>query len=431
MTTVTEPLVDMAEEVSFTQTDSEFDFIDIYADYADILEAPRQMHEIVAMVLLATILNRNGVTIPLGGVIHSLDVWVLLLSGSGFGRSTLVGLPRPLLELAGLAGILREETWGSPQALYQQLAENPTGLFIWGEMSEKLKTLSQPRFENAKQWITDRYDNLTIPAAVRYRMNPGAQNNTQPIVFTESPRINILATSSNDWFFANLEVEDSTGGFIPRWMIVTAKKSDRIVPIPRIPDPALAQPLIDHLKKVSNLTGEIDLSDIIPAYVQWYAETKLRFESQPNQLLADPYFNRHRVHVLQLAALFEVSMTGSLHVSMQAWDRAVKFCKTLEVTIYDLLATGMNSEGHSITKMEMVIRNAGEDGMPKSDFTRAFQHEDPMVRDRRLKTLREAGKVLISGPIKKAMGRPATYYVHTDHVESYVQKHGENRTVPK
>src|SRR5208282_3661229 len=102
------------------------DFITGYADYADVLEAPRILHEIVAIQLVAAALNRNGVTIPLGAVVYSLDLWALLLSGSGAGRSTTVGLVKPILEAASMQDLERSVAWGSAASFYQHFAETPT-----------------------------------------------------------------------------------------------------------------------------------------------------------------------------------------------------------------------------------------------------------------------------------------------------------------
>ncbi len=74
------------------------DFVRTYAQYADVMEAPREMHEAVAIQLLATVLNRSGVTIRHGGLRYSLDLWQVLLSGSGLGRTTLMGLAEVILE---------------------------------------------------------------------------------------------------------------------------------------------------------------------------------------------------------------------------------------------------------------------------------------------------------------------------------------------
>jgi hypothetical protein len=56
------------------------------------------MHEAVAVQIIASVLNRNGVRIPHGANGYSMDIWIVLLSGSGAGRSTLVTLADPLLE---------------------------------------------------------------------------------------------------------------------------------------------------------------------------------------------------------------------------------------------------------------------------------------------------------------------------------------------
>src|SRR5690349_7936192 len=54
-------------------------FIERYTRWADVTEAPRLMHTVVAVQLVASLLNRNGVTFKLGSITSPLDLWVLLL----------------------------------------------------------------------------------------------------------------------------------------------------------------------------------------------------------------------------------------------------------------------------------------------------------------------------------------------------------------
>ena len=105
------------------------DFISDYVRYADVLEAPPEAHEAVAIQLLASVLNRN-VHIELGGLKIPLDLWVLLLSASGYGRNTIVGFARPVLEEAGLNDILRDTTWGSKQQCIRILHNIPTDYLL-------------------------------------------------------------------------------------------------------------------------------------------------------------------------------------------------------------------------------------------------------------------------------------------------------------
>lgn len=193
---------------------SDRDFIEEYVEYADIFEAPPEAHEAVALTTISAAAN-GKVWIRNGGQRLPLDKWTLLLSGSGVGRNTLVSLLWPVLKEAGLEGLARNTTWGSKQGFYQDLAENPTGFFVWEEVSAALKALSDSKFGEAKQWLTNCYDNERPPSAIRYRKT-GLGQDTPPIEFVMPPRISILATSSRDWFVNCLSQEDSMGGFIRR-----------------------------------------------------------------------------------------------------------------------------------------------------------------------------------------------------------------------
>lgn len=217
------------------------DFISTYVQYADVIEAPPEAHEAVATALLASVLNEK-VSIEHGPITVPLDTWTLLLSPSGFGRNTLVELARPVLAESGLDKIVRNTTWGSRQAFYQNSAEHPTGLCVWPELSAVLKYLGDRSFAGVKEWLTDRYDSPHIPDEITYR-NTGKRSDTPPIVFKCSPRLNILATSSLDWFTTNSVTEDATGGFIPRWMIFRLNGTSRLVPKPQKPDATLVGPL--------------------------------------------------------------------------------------------------------------------------------------------------------------------------------------------
>jgi hypothetical protein len=411
------------QTVSTQPGTAQIDLIRTYGQYADVLEAPRIMHEVVAMQMIATVLNMNGVTIPLGGISMPLDFWVTLLSGSGFGRSTLVGLAQPVLQMAGMTEIEYSAFGGSAPAVYQQLAEQLSGVFVWGELSEIFKLLNDPRFLGVKPWLTDRYDNIKTPKSIKYRVT-GKKGDTPQIVFTGPPRMNILGTSSEAWFFTNLVHDDSAGGFVPRWMLVRAQATGRIIPIPKAPDPKLVHPLAYHLQQVAKISGVADLSKIKRAYSIWYKGAKERFSSQPNGPLAEAYFNRHRGHILKLAVIYEASSSLSLQVSKKSWARAVEFATHLEETIFSLLATGMSGRGYNLNQMIERVRIAGPEGLPLSEFTRAFQNMDKKQRDSALDTLVTGEQM--SAFKRKTSGRTAAILVHSDYAEIFRTNHPDD-----
>jgi hypothetical protein len=387
------------------------DFISDYAKYADVLEAPTILHQLVGVQLVATALNRNGVVIQNGAVCLSFDLWITLLSGSGAGRSTTVGLAGQILKEAQMGDLERSVRWGSAPIFYQDLAENPTGLFVWGELGERLKMLNDRRFATVKEWLTDRYDNFSMPPAFIYRRT-GKSSDTPTIKFTRIPRVNILATSSNDWFFRNIAEEDSAGGFMSRWLILQADGVGRDIPIPKAPDPTLAGPLAERLAEIAQLQGNADLSAILSLYEKWYVSTKRRFNAQPNRALAAAYWNRHRGHILKLAVVFEASRTASLRVSALSWTKAFQLASKIEQSIFRILPTGMNALGYDLQRITDRIKQAGPTGIARNELTRSFQSMKAHERDQHIKTLVESG--VISEIPQPTVGRTRTLYVHED-----------------
>jgi len=387
-----------------------FDFISAYADFADVFEMPRQVHEWVAAQMIASVLNGN-VFINWGAVKYPLDLWVLLLSGSGQGRNTATDVALEVIEQAKIDGQLHKTTWGSKSAFYQQVAETGRGLYVWPELSVALRTLNDPKFAGVKEWITDRYDNLRVPDEITYRKT-GKKSDTPPIVFDTPPRVNILATSSSDWFINNLEQADTTGGFIPRWLPKQVGKVEKLIPKPIPPHRELLPALGEQLKSVASLKGDADLSGIEVHYDKWYRAAKERFAAQPNAALADPFFNRLRGEILKLALIFEVSQSGTIEVSERAFERAMAVAAEAEETIFKLLPTGMSREGSEVGRMAERIRTAGPEGISQTDLTRAFQHIKQRERVERVQTLIEAGR--ITAKTEKTAGRNGHLYIYQE-----------------
>ena len=394
-------------------------FITKYREYADVVEAPADAHEAIAMALIAAVLNRNGISIQHGAITVPMDFWLILISGSGAGRNTLVGLASPILKKASLDGLVRKSAWGSEQALYQNLAENPNALYVWPEISIALKKLAQSNFGGAKEWLTDQYDNYTVPDAITYRKT--GRKDTPSIEFTEAPRLNIIATSSEDWLMTNLMQEDTTGGFLPRFLLLRLEGGERIVPTPRKTDPRLMYELADDLTYINTIRGEVTLSkEVTVVYERWYRKALQRFLAQANPSLARPFFNRLRIQVLKLAVIHEVAESYTLNVSVESMEKAISTAAKIEETIFALLPTGMNREGAELMKMERRIREGEIDGVSQSVLTRAFQSTLKTERTQRIQTLCQGGAVVAFR--RNTGGRAAIIYVHADFADEHATK---------
>jgi len=84
---------------------------------------------------------------------------------------------------------------------------------------------NDPQHAGLKEWFTNLYDEWSLPDSIEYRKS-GKKNDTPSITFTIAPRMNILTTSSQDWFTENLgDGTDIRGGFLAHFMPVVLPAS--------------------------------------------------------------------------------------------------------------------------------------------------------------------------------------------------------------
>jgi len=406
-----------------TQGDAKLpDFVDTYVRYADIYEMPAEVHEAMALGLLAAAANGN-VDIELRAIRLSLDCWFLITTGSGGGRNTAIRTARAILRAAGLDALVQNISWGSEVIVKQYFAENPRGLFMWPEMSEKLLDLGRPQFAGVKPWITDLYDETTPPPSKIYRKIP-RKKGTPDIKFDVAPRTTFIATSSFAWLMQNLTRVDSTGGFLARWMHMHSSKKDRLIPIPEHSDKKLIPSLAKRLGQVAKLEGTADFTAVEKMYVEWYEKTAKRFAEQPNQDIAQAYWNRHRDHLLKLAVLFEMSESGMLKVTPGAMKRAMIYAARIERSLFSVLTTGFEREGYELERMIQYVRSKGVDGVSTSVFTSEFKNVDASLRAKRVSTLLQSGDLRRFE--RRTPGRSANIVVHADFVEEHKRKYTED-----
>lgn len=416
--------IEVIAENSFSPESCKRDFIKHYVKYADVLEAPSEAHEAIAIVLLSSVLNAS-VHIEYGALKHSLDMWIALLSPSGLGRNTLVEMARPVLKSADLEEVLLHSTWGSKQAFYQNVANHPKGMWIWPELSVVFKTLSDSRFGGVKEWITDRYDGWSIPPRIEYR-ETGKKSDTPPIIFEAAPRLSILGTSSYDWFTNNLVQEDTTGGFVPRWLLRDLRGPKKLISKPKKPESDLIPNLAQSLKRASELEGVADLSNVEEQYDRWYREAYQRFSEHPIASMAIPFYNRLRAIVLKLAVIFEVAGSGELKVSEEAMRRAINIADQVEETIFDLVKTGVSREGSEVNRVLRFIRSRGVAGAALSDFTKTFSSTPERERKGRLQTAIDSGEVIIFHRTNTG-GRSGLVYVANEFTDQHTLEYPKDK----
>ena len=422
-------LSDLAEESSEDQPESEppatptgSDLITDYVNYADRFELPPIMHKLTIITIIAALVN-GKVTIRNGGQRIPLDFWSLLISGSGTGRNTLASVALELLKTCGKAELVNNDGWGSGQAMQEYFAKGSKGgsatFYIWEEMSAMMHKLAQKGFQGALEWITNLYDNFETPSAVRYRKGKGKAK-TPDIEFAGPPRTNFLALTSEAWFLGATNELHAKGGFTPRWCPLIVREPGRLIATPREADSSLVPPMAEKMRRIAACRGELRIvGPLQKEYQKWYEAMKQRFGAHLNPALSEPFANRHRVHLLKLWAIYELSSSASMTLSKGSFQRAVEMCKQIEETIFTLLKTGFSSEGIHSEQLEERIRKAGPAGLSKTDLCNTYRAAKSWEINNRMNLLL-GGEIAFRFKRKPSgRGRPGEFFVHRDHLEQH------------
>jgi len=405
------------------------DFVRDYVKYADRFETPPLMHESVAIAGVAALAN-GKVWIVRGGERLPLDLWLIVLTPSGSGKNTALREFITLLRTAGLAGLVHKESWGSGPYVQQYFAENPSGFFIWPEMSRVLNQFKQRHFAGAQEFITNLYDEVELPDSKHYRETGDPQHpGTPSIEFPSAPRTNFLATSSRSWFFSAVTKDNVSGGFIPRWIPMIIDDPDRSVPLPAPPDSALSGPLAEKLKQIAEVSGEMDFSLVERDYQGWYETTHQRFQSHPLGAFAMPFWRRLRNHTLKLAAVYELSTSGSLKVSPESMRRAIDTARIIEKNVYELVRSSFSAEGVKSQDLENYIREAGANGRSQTEVMESQREDKRPDALNRIQMLVDAD--LARWFVRKTAGRPAMILVHAAHLEEHAKSHPQDTAAPR
>ena len=379
------------------------------------------------MAAVAAIANPNLV-IWNGDLKVSFDLWQILLKGSGAGKNSILSPFHEILEAAGLGDVISDVGFGSFSHAMQHFSERPNDLLIMPEMSATLEDWRHKQFGGLIPWITNLHDEFRIPKGKEYRKraDDDEKKETPPITFTQAPRVSILGMSAESWFFRALQHDDVRGGFLPRFAIDWVQEKGRRIATPRksAQSAEMVPRLAAKLQHIANLKGEMRLTpDAQARYEQWYDETADRFERFSNQAVAEPIWHRHRVHLIKFAAIYELSSSARLDITLPSLERAIARAKSLEPTIIKIAGVQLSNNGAERQEIEDFISKGGTEGQSKRDVFRNLRGKSEPEKLDILRGLMREETVYRFERKSGAAGRPGEHYVHHTHFKGYTAAH--------
>jgi hypothetical protein len=322
-------------------------FLKDYLDYASPLtEAPEVFHVFVGLIIMSIVVNRQ-IYIQFGDRMILPNLWVVLIAPTSlYRKSTAIAMGTDLLRVYKPELMMPNEF--TPEALVESLKDSPIGLLVHYEFKSLLEMVNRPYMMGAKPLLAELYD---CPSVFTRKLK------NKPTIVLKNPFLSLIAATTLVWLNKNIGEDDLESGFLARCMYVpvSTKEKDLIIPPPA--DKALKQKLIDQLKKLSSISGEVDIS-LIRAQHDDYA-LHLRGSISDDDVTMAGFIARLEINILKIAALVEASCSGQLVVSPESYLIASRIIEYLadclkKHVMRDLMAT---KDERDIEKIKAYIGN--------------------------------------------------------------------------
>jgi hypothetical protein len=307
-------------------------FLGDYLKYASpITDAPIEFHVATALSVLSIITGRN-IFMQIGHKKLYPNIWLIILAQSGLMRKTTSqNIGKELIknvnrDLIGANEFTRE-------AIVQELADKPTLILMYSEISSLLTQLEREYNRGLKNMLTEIYDCLDHPYERKLKKETYIINN---------PYLCILGASTTEWLLGVLKEGDLRSGFLARFLYLFAHKKGGSKPLPPSPVLELKNKLIQNLKDISKIKEEMVFSpDARKLYEGWYKKIEYEIGNHAKKDILSSFYVRLIDYCIKIAMLYalndKVTYIEKRHFSMallliEYFKQNVEYCIESEFT---------------------------------------------------------------------------------------------------
>jgi hypothetical protein len=168
----------------------------------------------------------------------------------------------------------------------------------------------------------------------------------------------MLACSTEDWLTEAMPGSIFGGGFMSRLLLIVQHNTERVFPSPPKPNKELWNELIDFLKALHRIEGDMTWG---PNAEEWFNEWYFRHKRTPvtNDRFAG-YHERKPDHLIRIAMCMQLAEWRGLKLEIHFLERALKILDWAEQFLPELFdrvtATQIGSDHQRMLKQ---LRNAG------------------------------------------------------------------------
>lgn len=337
------------------------------ADYlravTPLTDAPPEFHLISGLCALSAAVGNRLYTESWGQNVFP-HLWAVLVAPSSFWRkSTAISQAERMLRGAS-EGIVYPSDF-SREKLLKLLSDQPGGMLTLKEFGGFLSMLGRDYMSGTKETLTELYDG---PDVYSRALQSG-------VIEVKRPALTLLGATTLDWLESKITDGDLQGGFLARFLFVTARQKASPKGMTGGIDPATRASLSLYLLRLHELP-----------------ETEVRFEPEARELLDEwalgwedevgrtkhrsdlsGFAVRLQTYALKFAVLYRLSAQhahgGEAHVVDEASAaQAIAYCRSLWSSV-----SGLIDEDIAITKDAKDLRRIRAiigSGITRSDALR-------------------------------------------------------------
>lgn len=385
-------------------------FIEQYKEYCtEITDAPEIFHEYVGYWVLSCLIGRK-LHIQTGNSCVYPNIYLLCIAKSTQAhKSTAINIGRSFIReyyRENSPNFIKPAEW-SHESNMEMLVDDPVTTYFYDEFASLLGLLERPYARSSMEILTSIYDCQSINKQL------GTGSNRREMLI-EDPFVNILSSSTIEWLAKKMKIDDLMGGFIPRFIVVAAQPTNRVLAFQPPHDENKYREIIKRMEEIAFMASQSKgamkyTQDAREAFGRLYEVHIKRIKEQDERLC--PFIHRlissysHR-----LAIIFSVNR-GEFH----------KINKEVVIAVFDAidsLVLGMKNDFlENITEsyyektfllVKNIIKNAGEFGILRSEVTQKSRRQSKLINEV-VDVLKESG--LVNESQVRTKGRNGTKYL--------------------
>lgn len=365
------------------------DFINQYIKYASkITDAPLIYHEVVGLLLLATITEGR---ITFRGI--NTNLYTVLVGKSTIMRKSVsINIGVKILYKIDSGLIIPSDF--SPEAFFDRLAADPRGLIYWSEFGQFLSISGRSYMAGIKEVITDLFD---CPEE-RKRILRKSE------IIIRNPYLCIATATTKAWI--KVDINDLIGGFLGRFIFINAEPSekDRDYIVPPESDKEGEAKIINKLIELRQLEFEMFLSGEAEALYKEFKEGfSKEIETINDEKGETSFLGRLEIYVLKLAMLYQISENPQNEIGERAMERAIKLVTRAKRDILELLENQLGNSQFENDRQRVLNFIRKNRLVDRTTLMRNMRNISKKYLDKILETLFEAE--LVEEITEEAVGR--------------------------